>query len=416
MKMETPVGEVDFAGRMQAVASKLLGEPNKQLSSKTELRYGNRGSLAIDLQTGTWHDHEAGEGGGVLGLIEREAGQRVAGGAAAKWFRENILGVGDAVPVGTQRPSRVAATYRYDDERGVHLFDVVRYDPKDFRQRAADGTWKTAHIRKVLYRLPKIVAAPTGTLVYVVEGEKDVHRLDAEALFATTNPGGAGKWRDGYSKSLIGKNVVIVPDNDHAGRDHAEMVRASLVRAGVRCAILYLDGLPEKGDVSDWLDKGNTLDDLDALGARAIEQTGEDPHDKRGSRFYAASELKGKVVPPRQWLVPDLVPHKTVTLFSGDGGTGKSLMALQLAVAVAAGTGWLSNLPPPNEARLDQETHGRFFRTRPGVSRSPESRPCQGWDERAARADPSPMGPLARDILRRGLVVFGLSFAKIETC
>ena len=57
----------------------------------------------------------------------------------------------------------------------------------------------------------------------------------------------------------------------------------------------------------------------------------------RQSKFYSAASLEGKPVPAREWLVDELVPSKTVTLFSGDGGTGKSLLALQLAVAVAAG-------------------------------------------------------------------------------
>lgn len=61
----------------------------------------------------------------------------------------------------------------------------------------------------------------------------------------------------------------------------------------------------------------------------------------RASRFYSAASLKGKAVKPREWLVQGLVPTKTVTLFSGDGGTGKSLLALQLAVAVAAQTAWI---------------------------------------------------------------------------
>lgn len=65
------------------------------------------------------------------------------------------------------------------------------------------------------------------------------------------------------------------------------------------------------------------------------------PKPERSSRFYSAAELKGKPVPPREWLVQDLVPQKTVTLFGGDGGTGKSLLALQLAVASVAGGGWL---------------------------------------------------------------------------
>jgi Mrp family chromosome partitioning ATPase len=65
------------------------------------------------------------------------------------------------------------------------------------------------------------------------------------------------------------------------------------------------------------------------------------PAPARTSRFYSAASLKDKPVPSREWLVPDLVPQKTVTLFGGDGGTGKSLLALQLAVAAAAGGKWL---------------------------------------------------------------------------
>lgn len=57
--------------------------------------------------------------------------------------------------------------------------------------------------------------------------------------------------------------------------------------------------------------------------------------------FYSAATLKDRPVPPREWLVPELVPTKNVTLFSGDGGTGKSQLALQLAVAVAVGGSWL---------------------------------------------------------------------------
>ncbi|MCK0151083.1 AAA family ATPase [Marivita sp. S6314] len=59
------------------------------------------------------------------------------------------------------------------------------------------------------------------------------------------------------------------------------------------------------------------------------------------SRFYCAATLKGKAVQPREWLVQDLVPQNTVTLFSGDGGTGKSLLSLQLAVAVSTGRQWI---------------------------------------------------------------------------
>lgn len=68
----------------------------------------------------------------------------------------------------------------------------------------------------------------------------------------------------------------------------------------------------------------------------------EDPAPEgRASQFFPASALAGKPVPAREWTVHGLVPKRTVTLLGGDGGTGKSLLALQLAVAVAAHTEWL---------------------------------------------------------------------------
>ena len=61
----------------------------------------------------------------------------------------------------------------------------------------------------------------------------------------------------------------------------------------------------------------------------------------RASKWFCAADLEGLQVPDREWLVPDLIPARTVTLLYGDGGTGKSLLALQLAVAVALGQSWI---------------------------------------------------------------------------
>ena len=83
----------DIAASMPAVARKLLGDPNKAMSSGSELRWGSRGSLAVDLQKGTWFDHEAGQGGGVLDLIRRERKCSIAD--ALQWLN----GEGEHVPI-----------------------------------------------------------------------------------------------------------------------------------------------------------------------------------------------------------------------------------------------------------------------------------------------------------------------------
>jgi putative DNA primase/helicase len=61
--------KIDFDGLMEPVALRLLGEPNQKRGD--EWRYGNRGSLSIDLTNGRWFDHEANKGGGVFDLIRR---------------------------------------------------------------------------------------------------------------------------------------------------------------------------------------------------------------------------------------------------------------------------------------------------------------------------------------------------------
>ncbi|WP_333830195.1 AAA family ATPase [Pararhodobacter sp.] len=67
----------------------------------------------------------------------------------------------------------------------------------------------------------------------------------------------------------------------------------------------------------------------------------QDSAPRRSSMFFPASDLEGEHIPPRKWLVDGLVPSGTVTLLGGDGGTGKSLLALQLAVSTALGRAWL---------------------------------------------------------------------------
>ena len=104
-----------------------------------------------------------------------------------------------------------------------------------------------------LNRLPELLASAPRR-VFVVEGEKDADRLLALDLIATTNAGGASKWDSALSQVLRGRHIIIVPDNDEAGRCHAATVASSLLGIAASIRLLELTGLPPKGDVSDWLE------------------------------------------------------------------------------------------------------------------------------------------------------------------
>lgn len=168
------------------------------------------------------------------------------------------------------------ATYDYVDADGQLVYQVVRYPnkpngDKDIKQRRPDGKdgwiYKVRGMPKLLYHLPDtIAAAKAGRTILIVEGEKDCDRARTTlGLAATTNSEGAGKWPQDQSHHLTGARVIIIPDNDPTGRDHAQKVAASVAPYAARVQVVELPGVPVKGDLSDYLDAGGTIDDLTQL-------------------------------------------------------------------------------------------------------------------------------------------------------
>ncbi len=185
---------------------------------------------------------------------------------------------------------RELTAYSYVGENGAPLYEVVRYEPKDFRQRRPDGRggwiWNLEGVGRVVYNLPAVVAVveaarrepddPAWT-VFITEGEKDADALNALGLVATTNTGGAGKWRDQYAEVLRGGRAVIIADKDRdedekhpKGRAHADAVASSLAGKVTSLKRIEMPGDHVK-DASDWLAAGGTRDALLALVAAAPE-------------------------------------------------------------------------------------------------------------------------------------------------
>ena len=161
---------------------------------------------------------------------------------------------------------RIESVYSYVDENGKTLYEVVRYHPKDFRQRVPDGnggySYKLGNVRRVLYNLPNVISAVrTNQTIFIVEGEKDVDALRKLGIVATTNSGGGGKWHNLSDDSVLhGRNVAIIPDNDEAGHNHAHDVALALHGKAKATKIVELPNLPPKGDVSDWLTQFDSKD------------------------------------------------------------------------------------------------------------------------------------------------------------
>lgn len=202
---------------------------------------------------------------------------------------------------------KIVATYDYTDEAGNLLYQVVRYEPKGFAQRVPDGndwSWKLGNIRRVPYNLPDILAQPDKP-VFIVEGEKDADVLNSHGLLATTNAGGAGKWRDEYSAALRGRDVVVIPDHDEAGLDHLNKVVRSLT-GNAKSVKVVMPG--EEKDISKWFESGGTVNELDQM-VRAVAETTLDNIPLSTTESADERLLLGTVL-----LTPDILPHLAVEL------------------------------------------------------------------------------------------------------
>ena len=270
---------------IEPVALAILGEPNELHSKPGNPRWNAKGSMRVEVEKGFFSDYEAKVSGGVLKLIGYALGINGRK-EQMQWLRDKgFIGGDDAAPAAELKaavkkpatrntPAKIVTAYSYNDEGGDLLMQVVRMDPKSFRQRKPEGTgwvWSVKGVRVVPYRLPELLAAPEDAIIFIVEGEKDANRLASLDLVATCNAGGAGKWTAEHARHLSGRRVVILPDNDDAGRKHAAQVLKSLNGIAAEVRIVELPGLPEKGDAADWLDAGGTVEALMELVSDAMQ-------------------------------------------------------------------------------------------------------------------------------------------------
>jgi hypothetical protein len=252
--------------------------------------------------------------------------------------------------------TQIIATYDYCDEQGTLLYQICRLSPKGFRQRRPDGAdswiWNVEGVRRVLFGLSELSGR---TIAYIVEGEKDVLALRNIGLVATTNAGGAGKWREEYTNQLRAAGVtcvVILPDHDGPGLNHAAVVGRSCRSAGLRVKILALPGLSDKGDVSDWLAAGHTRDELVTLANATV------PWQPRTEAVLTAKSerdrIEGRPVivclrdvrpEPVKWLWPGRLAAGKLALLVGDPGLGKSWIALDMAARLSASRAWPDEAP-----------------------------------------------------------------------
>lgn len=245
----------------------------------------------------------------------------------------------------TKEPQkREVESYQYVDENGQVLYEKVRSEPKSFCLRRRENgkiVYGIAGIRRVLYRLPQVMrAVEAGEVVYICEGEKDVHAMEAAGVVATCNPCGAGKWREEYSGYFRGATVRIVTDKDEPGFRHAAAVQKSL--QGVAASVEVIQ--PAEGkDAADHFQAGLSLDQFEPVDCSLSSFPDIEETRKRESKTFVLTPLQDLLAEPPEnmaWVAEGLLPGGGLSMLCAKPKVGKSTLARNLALCVARGDGF----------------------------------------------------------------------------
>lgn len=249
-------------------------------------------------------------------------------------------------PDKNEQSPQIMATFDYRDEGGQLLFQVVRFEPKNFRQRRPDGhggwIWDLKETRRVLYRLPDVLQATEESIV-IHEGEKAVEAARKAGLPGahTTTVCGANAPRKTDFSHVKGRNVVICPDNDEPGEKYLRDVAGMATAAGASSVkVLRLHGLPPKGDVVEWIEAGGTAEAFTTLleQAEPVEPvTIQPPTATSRAIFRRVSDIQAK---PIRWLWEGRIARGKVSMIAGNPGLGKSQVAASTAAVVSTGGTW----------------------------------------------------------------------------
>lgn len=225
-----------------------------QRAAKCFLHNDKNPSMSVNVVKNLWWCNTCNVGGSIIDYLSHKRGLPID-----DIIAELVAALPRAID-NSQPRGNIVATYVYRSAIGEEVYRVLRYEPKTFKQQKKEGNrwvWGMEGSERVLYNLPEILSAVEKP-VFCVEGEKDSNNLTQLGFVATTNVGGAGKWLDGYTATLAGRDVVICGDNDDAGVLHVKRLIECLDGKVKRLRVITVPK-PNK-DISDFLSAYGALD------------------------------------------------------------------------------------------------------------------------------------------------------------
>ena len=225
--------------------------------------------------------------------------------------------------------------YLVRDNSGNPILDTHGKPKKEFRQFTGEHPYPRMPDVRPLYNIPNILASDQ---VIWVEGEKCADALNGMGFTATCTMGGAGmltkKSASQYDFSpLHGKDVVLWPDNDNAGKKVAELVQELSLNAGVKSVKMLTPprGKPERWDVADAITEGFDISGFLQTTSVSV---------KHNINLLDESLLISRFVgsaPEQKFLVDNTYPMGVPIILSAAGDAGKGMLTLDLAMKVASG-------------------------------------------------------------------------------
>lgn len=356
--------------------------------------------VSVNVDEEIWRCHDCETGGSVIDWIAIESGK--SPGDVLKEFERDHLSPCFVTPKSNGHVSKpktaavdpslkyeIETTYSYTDVFGREMYQAVRMKPKSFRQRHSDGRggwiWNMDGVERVLYRLQQVLLAD---VVAVTEGEKDANTLVQLGYCGTCNVGGAGKWLDGYTETIEGKDVLIFGDNDKAGQEHVETVFDSI--AGKAKSVRIIQIPKSSKDISEFvatfsdneLARAAVNDLIEAAhpflkGIRIAVYTMTDTERKYQKHVHDLSQNSfslGNWLPSLESKVRRLVPGEVV-LIMGNTGVGKTCLLSNIALAASPLPTLMFELELPPELIFE-----RFVAARTNI-------PCRVVEETYAAGD-----------------------------
>lgn len=331
------------------VARRLGLEPNREGKIHCLFHTGDT-TPSLQLYEDHWYCYGCQKIGDAVDLVAKCNG--VSPKEAAEWL-EKSFGIIHVTKSDNRGKARFETEFFYKTVEGPELKKIVwRYE---------NGEKKTPWYHKVGKSWEDGANGLTPCLydngiespgvVYVVEGEKCATSIGKLGVHAVTLPGGAqSSWKDIYTPTFEGVDVIIVLDHDEPGRKYGNTVATNTYKVAKNVKILDLSeiwpGIPPKGDIADLIDKFGADEAARLLVHLETEtpvwEPEKEPDIFDSFGFYSVPDLTEEERRPPEFIIDGMIPCG-MTFLSGAPKIRKTFMALQMAIAVATGKPFLGH-------------------------------------------------------------------------